>query len=115
MVLDSSMPQTFVVVSSDPDGDPLTSRWCVDGAAVGSSSPTYEFLQNRPATYVVRVVVSDGSATADFVWSVAVRVRTPTPIATSTVEFLWFLVIIAGIAAGFAAVGIARGWRASPS
>jgi len=111
VVLDASMAQTFVVVASDPDGDPLTYRWTVDDAAVGSSSPTYEFLQNRPATYVVRVVVSDGSATADFVWSVAVRVRTPTPIATSTVEFLWFLVIIAGIAAGFAAVEIARRWR----
>src|SRR5947209_4472388 len=111
VVLDASMAQTFVVVASDPDGDPLTYRWTVDDAAVGSSSPTYEFVQNRPATYVVRVVVSDGSATADFVWSVTVRVRTPTPIATSTVEFLWFLVIIAGVAAGFAAVEIARRWR----
>jgi len=104
VVLDPWTNQTFVVVASDPDGDPLTYLWTVDDTAVGSSSPKYEFVRDRPGTYVVRVVVSDGTASVDFAWSVAVRVRASSP----SVEFVSFLVIIACVAAGFAAVEIAH-------
>src|SRR5437870_9086966 len=35
-----------------------------------SSSPSFEFVRNETGTFVVKVVVSDGSATTDFQWVV---------------------------------------------
>ena len=70
---------TFRVTASDPDGDPITYTWTVDGVPVGGSSPSYEFVRDGTGTFVVKVVVSDGSASSDFQWVVEVRERTVPP------------------------------------
>jgi hypothetical protein len=56
--------------SSDPDGNPLTFQWSFVGQPTGSTatlanptSPTSSFLLAHPGTYIVQVLVSDGSLT----------------------------------------------------
>jgi chitodextrinase len=70
-----SEPMTFSVLASDPDGDVLTYSWTVDGAPANSSSSTFVFVGRTPGAHVVRVVATDGSAEASFVWQVEVRAR----------------------------------------
>ncbi len=76
LIVNASESMTFRVGAFDPDGDPLTYTWTVNGVPVGGSSPSYEFVRNETGTFDVKVVVSDGSATADFQWVVEVRQRT---------------------------------------
>src|SRR5207245_1583493 len=65
--------QTLVVVASDPDGDPLTYAWTVDGLPMNASSSSYEFVGSNVGSHVVRVLVSDGFAHVGFAWSIDVR------------------------------------------
>ncbi len=67
--------QTLVVVASDPDGDPLTYSWTVDGLPVNASSGSYEFIGSNIGSHVVRVLVSDGFAEVGFAWAIEVRTR----------------------------------------
>lgn len=71
-----SQPMTFVVVAFDPDGDPLTYSWSVDGVLANSSSSSFNFIGTIPGTHVVRVLATDGSGEASFAWLVDVRSRT---------------------------------------
>jgi hypothetical protein len=55
-------------LSADPDGDPLTFQWAVlsrpAGSAAALSDPTAQaptFTADLPGTYVVQLIVSDGS------------------------------------------------------
>src|SRR2546422_493691 len=62
---------SFSVVASDPDGDPLTYVWRIDGAVAGGNASALVF--SRPTgTYTVNVTVSDGSAAAWHRWHVVV-------------------------------------------
>src|SRR3989441_428505 len=72
-VLPLDETQTLVVVASDPDGDPLTYAWAVDGLPVNASSASYEFIGSSVGSHVVRVLVSDGFAHVGFAWSIDVR------------------------------------------
>src|SRR3989442_9570369 len=73
--VNASDSTTFQVGAFDPDGDPLTYAWTVNGVPSGGSSTSYEFARNQTGTYVVKVIVSDGSATTDFQWVVEVHER----------------------------------------
>ena len=75
LVVNASESTTLQVGAFDPDGDPLTYTWTVDGVAAGGSSPSFEFVRSETGTFVVKVVVSDGSATTDFQWVVEVQER----------------------------------------
>jgi|GEM_PF-5345983 len=73
-----STTQTFSVVASDPNGDTLMYTWTVDGSAVGSNSPSYDYTApSEPGTHTIEVTVSDGSLTATHSWLVTV-VTAPT-------------------------------------
>src|SRR2546428_140234 len=72
-VLPLDETQTLVAVASDPDGDPLTYAWAVDGLPVNASSASYEFIGSSVGSHVVRVLVSDGFAHVGFAWSIDVR------------------------------------------
>jgi hypothetical protein len=63
--------QSFTISGSDPDGDPLTYTWRVNGAAVGGNANGYDFSA-APGTYVVNVTVSDGSLSVSREWTVTV-------------------------------------------
>ena len=82
---------TFQVGAYDPDGDPLTYVWTVDGTPAGGSSPSFALARNGTGTFLVRVVVSDGSATTEFQWVVEVRERTApagSPFSLTSVAFI---------------------------
>ncbi len=71
-----SEPMTLGVLASDPDGDILTYSWTVDGVLANATSSSFVFIGTTPGTHVVRVVATDGSGEANFVWQVEVRSRT---------------------------------------
>ena len=96
LMLNTSESTTFQVGAFDPDGDPLTYAWTVNGVPVGESSSAYEFGRNETGTFVVKVVVSDGSASADFQWVVEVRARS----APAGPTWSFATVSLAGIAVG---------------
>ena len=96
LMLNTSESTTFQVGAFDPDGDPLTYAWTVNGVPVGESSSAYEFGRNETGTFVVKVVVSDGSASADFQWVVEVRARS----APAGPTWSFTAVSLAGIAVG---------------
>ena len=96
LMLNTSESTTFQVGAFDPDGDPLTYAWTVNGVPVGGSSSAYEFGRNETGTFVVKVVVSDGSASADFQWVVEVRARS----APAGPTWSFATVSLAGIAVG---------------
>lgn len=75
LVLDASESATLDVGASDPDGDPLTYTWTVNGQPVAGSSHVYEFSGRGAGTYVVRVVVSDGIASVEHEWVIEVQAR----------------------------------------
>lgn len=49
---------SFVSISNDPNGDPLTYSWSIDGNLFAESNVIYEF--NIPGDYLVNLTVSDG-------------------------------------------------------
>jgi hypothetical protein len=64
----------FSVTASDPDSDPLTYSWKLDGTQVStSSSYTYSPWYTNSGSHAVTVTVSDGSLTATKAWAVAVN------------------------------------------
>jgi glucose/arabinose dehydrogenase/PKD repeat protein len=80
LVANVSESLTFQLNAADPDGDALTYTWTVNGVSVSESSPSYAFVRNATGTYVIKVVVSDGSANASFQWVVEVRERAAPPV-----------------------------------
>jgi glucose/arabinose dehydrogenase/chitodextrinase len=86
---------TFMVSAFDPDGDPLTYTWSVDGVPAGVSSRQFDFAGREVGTFLVKVVVSDGSATVDFEWTVEVRAPPAEPpwVVASTVVGVAALIV----------------------
>ena len=69
--LGAELNGSFSVVASDPDGDPLTYTWRIDGVVAGGNASALVF--SRPTgTYTVNVTVSDSSAAAWHQWTVEV-------------------------------------------
>lgn len=61
--------------ASDPDNDPLTYTWSVDGQRLAAAGPQITFGSEgrKPGTYKVTVTVSDGEESASCSMSVTVR------------------------------------------
>ncbi len=78
--------QTLVVVASDPDGDPLTYSWTVDGLPANGATSSYEFVGSNIGSHIVRVLVSDGFAHVGFAWSIEVQTP-PQPAQLPVVPF----------------------------
>jgi PKD repeat protein len=93
---------TFNVSATDPDGDPLAYVWRIDDMAAGGNSPSLNFRESDPGTYVVDVTVSDGDESVSREWTVTV----PQPVRALGWADLWptatLLAAIAG-ATGFVA------------
>ena len=67
---------SFAVAATDPDGDPLTYEWLVDGVTQpGQTSPNFDltFGPNEFGGRHVEVLVSDGSALSRWGWFAARR------------------------------------------
>jgi chitodextrinase len=105
--------QTFVVVASDPDGDPLTYSWIADGLPVGGSSSSYEFVGSTLGSHVIRVLVSDGFVEVGVAWAVEVRTHTqPAQLPVEPFpEGLYLQVFAAGALASIGVVFLTRHLR----
>ncbi len=68
----SNYSLVFVVVASDPDGDPLSYTWRLDSVQVGADSSTHIFNETALKTYVLNITVSDGLAQDWYEWAVTV-------------------------------------------
>jgi len=60
----------FAVAATDDDGDPLSYAWWVDGAEGTAAGPSISVGPLRVGPHDIRVVVSDGTATAETIWFV---------------------------------------------
>jgi hypothetical protein len=72
ITLTEGAQQTFKATSSDPDGDPVSTRFRLDGEEV-ESGPTYRFSAGRPGSYQLEVVAED-AAGGETVLSRSIRV-----------------------------------------
>ncbi|HKZ47298.1 MAG TPA: PKD domain-containing protein, partial [Thermoplasmata archaeon] len=70
--LDADDGLAFDVQASDPDGDPLTYLWRLDGVPVGGDSRSYLF-QRGIGPYRLNVTVSDGNLVAWREWEITVQ------------------------------------------
>jgi len=65
--------QDLSITCHDPDGTTPTESWLLDDVAVGTGlSYTYSPNYNSAGPHIVKVVVSDGSLTAEHQWTVTV-------------------------------------------
>ena len=64
----------FSVTASDPDGDPLSYSWTIDGDPVASTGPALDYQASADAVgeHVAQVAVSDGHRATVHQWSVSV-------------------------------------------
>lgn len=65
---------TFNVTASDLDNDPLTYFWYLDGE-IKSLEKSYELITSyeSESAYEVKIVVSDGAAAVQFIWTVTIN------------------------------------------
>lgn len=73
VVMGTSESRTFTVVATDPDGDPLTYSWRINGTSVAGSGSAFTFVGTVVGTYLVAVVASDGLASVGHTWTVGVQ------------------------------------------
>jgi len=80
--IDETESQEFNVGAYDPDGDPLTYGWYLDGIKVGGNLTTYIFdASGKPiGSYTVKVNVTDGDLTVDHSWTLTVLLENHAPI-----------------------------------
>ena len=69
--------RTFSISASDPDGDPVSTTWLVDGVATGQTASSFAFapVAGQVGEHVVEVVASDGTVSGGAThrsWSVVV-------------------------------------------
>ena len=78
--------QEFNVTASDPEGDPLTYGWYLDGIKVGGNLTTYTFdASGKPiGPYTVKVNVTDGDFVVDHSWTLTVLLEEELRIATTS-------------------------------
>lgn len=85
------VPQTFSIVASDGNSDPLTYRWYLDGKLMSDAGPSYTYLPGMedaflpaatPGLHTLTVQVVDGqerAANPSLSWQVRVRNTVPFP------------------------------------
>jgi len=73
-IVQPGTPLLMKVVAKDPDGDPLSYRWYVNGKFAGSVFETFDF-RGELAFNVVEAVVFDLEDTTRTVWSIKVPVE----------------------------------------
>jgi hypothetical protein len=88
----------FAVTAIDPDFDPLTYTWRVDGA-VAATAAVFDFVRTVPGSYVITVNVSDGTEDVSRQWTVTVVGRLPPsdPNAALTVLLVILVAVVAVI------------------
>ncbi len=64
----------------DPDQDPLTYQWDIDGALASGSGSKFTFVASTPGDFHVRVTASDGrGGQVNYTWPISVSAPLPPP------------------------------------
>jgi serine protease AprX len=86
VIMNSGETKLFQVSASDPDGDPLTYKWTLDGTPMGSrSSFQYSPEVEAVGLHTVKVVISDGKLSISVNWTLEVLNANHSPIIRSTI------------------------------
>jgi hypothetical protein len=92
--------QDFRANATDPDGDPLSYRWTLDGLTLngtGGAGPSLRLQGLKAGTHALTVTVSDGELNVSRSWTVTVKNDTPPVVRDNTLPC-----VIAGVLAGVA-------------
>ena len=95
--LAANVPASFTVVARDPDGDPLSYVWRVNGSPIAGNSARYEFV-GAPGVHRVNVSVSDGEAQVWYEWTVTVTASAG--LSSDLVLVAVLILIVVAVAAG---------------
>lgn len=87
---------SFTVTAQDPDLDPLTYSWRVDGVVTGADAATLLLSGSAVGTYTVNVTVSDGELQDWREWTLVVG---PPPAANATLPWIAGLALLAVVLA----------------
>lgn len=83
--MDENSSKVFDVSASDPDGDPMTYAWYLDGRTVGTGDPSYEYRTDyfSAGAHTIKVAIRDSlGANAYNNWTVTVTEVNAEPIIT---------------------------------
>ena len=74
VTMDAGTSKAFSITASDPDNDPLTFKWFVDGKKRTGSNASFNYstMDQDVGTHEVKVSVSDGMNTTSYSWTVLV-------------------------------------------
>lgn len=80
--IDETQGQDFEIVASDPDGDPLTIRWYVDGSLVKTGGNyTFTTDYDSAGVYTIKVNAIDGELVDENSWILTVNNVNRAPVA----------------------------------
>ena len=72
LVEEAGSIQNFEIATTDPDNDPLSISWKVNGQQViGETAPTFTFTATEAESDVVSVEVSDGTEIIEHRWRIS--------------------------------------------
>jgi hypothetical protein len=103
--------QTFSVSASDPDGNPLTYRWYLNGNDTGVNGTEYTFKPNKEGRYRIKVEVSDGELMDQYQWPVDVAKKPGGDVLMDLSSMLPWLILIVVLIVVIVAVVVARSRR----
>lgn len=72
----------FMISSSDPEGDKLTTRWYVNGIFQTEGSNTFSYTFNKQQNTEISAIVSDGKLSATKAWPINLGQTLPQPTTT---------------------------------
>jgi hypothetical protein len=86
VTLNETEKVSFYAVVSDPDGEPVSVNWSLDGSRVASGT-SWEYLSdyNSSGVHNVTVAASDGRALSTHTWTVTVLNRNRAPVITRAI------------------------------
>ncbi|MBL7156758.1 MAG: hypothetical protein ISS92_01205, partial [Candidatus Omnitrophica bacterium] len=91
--LDVGDSQEFSVTASDPENDPLTYSWTVDGTPVGTNSNSYTYNATTTGQFIIRITVTDSITLNPPYQEWTVNVQSPDmleDILKKTFGFFWY-------------------------
>ena len=75
VIISEDESQLFEVLALDPNNDTLTYTWSINGTSTGSNSNDYTFTTNYDSagSYLIQVVISDGTLSNSTYWILTVQ------------------------------------------
>ena len=86
VTLNENTSQAFTIAASDPNGDPITKQWAVDGLVVGGNTLSYTFNANyfSQGAHAIAVSARDGKGgVAMKAWQIYVNNVNRAPVASN--------------------------------